>query len=455
MFFAAPLPDEFHPSYLGRLVDLNGLPKDRVKLMEFLRAKVPKDYIVGGAEPHTIEILAFAASMSLPDFVRKHTLLPYRRAVASHKEKLLHGDPNDRPMLRISAPQVAREGAYFCSSCTNDDHRQFGMSYWRRSHQIPGLFVCPVHGVALRYVETEEGFWSAPSRAESTSHSIDEEWALQSYENPLVRRFIELSLALAGSDKPLQIKPLREMLVQRARHQGFSIYSTASKNLLSDSIVERFPRQWLEAIFPGITSKLPGEVLNQIDGVLFLSTCSSSAAAYLLAIASLYDSTEQALAALGTVNSTEKRPSPRVANTRADLGIEALRAGYIEVMGNHAALARKHKQPVVRLSQQLRNLGLPNLTLAGNRQGSLVDAAFNFFSLGLSIAESATRANVRVTDVERIARYAGADLIAALKQISPVPVTSASKANARLGTGQLPHRMGFALRPIDSSDHSA
>ncbi|NRR32189.1 TniQ family protein [Oxalobacteraceae bacterium] len=452
LFFPSPFPDEFHAGYFGRLAELNGLPKDRIKAMKVLKAIAPSEYFPDGYEPQMIQMLAFAAAMTLPDFVRGHTLLPYRRAIASHKETLLHGDPSDLQMLRFAATRVAREGAYFCANCINEDIKKGGMSYWRRSHQIPGLLICSAHGTALRYMETEAAFRMAPSQCMPVSLPIDEEWAIQSHANPLVAKFIELSLALASSDKPLPIKPVRQALVQIARQKGISVYAKSSKELLSDRIVAHFPQRWLESVFPGITAKHSGEMLHQIDGVLYLSTCSSTVAAYLLAICMLFDSNEQALEALASIG-PETVLNTRVCVPRAQLDFESLLVDYVEFKGSHAAVARKRKMPTITLTQQLRNLGLPNLTLSGSRRGSLLDAAYNFFIHGLPMAESAKRANVMLADLERIVRYAGVELIASLKQMSPTALQS--KSTARLGKGQLPHRMSFALRVGDCIEDPA
>jgi hypothetical protein len=37
----------------------------------------------------------------------------------------------------------------YCPYCANEDHETIGFPYWRRSHQLPNVSVCHIHGVAL------------------------------------------------------------------------------------------------------------------------------------------------------------------------------------------------------------------------------------------------------------------------------------------------------------------
>jgi len=45
---------------------------------------------------------------------------------------------------------------FLCPVCTQLDIRQYGETYWRRSHHLPGVLVCPVHAVSL--IETAVPF---------------------------------------------------------------------------------------------------------------------------------------------------------------------------------------------------------------------------------------------------------------------------------------------------------
>lgn len=48
-----------------------------------------------------------------------------------------------------SSPIPANQAALFCPLCLQDDLKQYGETYWHRSHQIPGVQVCVKHNVWL------------------------------------------------------------------------------------------------------------------------------------------------------------------------------------------------------------------------------------------------------------------------------------------------------------------
>jgi hypothetical protein len=93
----------------------------------------------------------------------QHTLLPYftyflpalgQEAVMQH---ICAGTGHLHMTLGINASGV-RPIEYFrmCATCTQGDIGEFGETYWRRTHHLPGVFVCPEHGESL--LETEVPF---------------------------------------------------------------------------------------------------------------------------------------------------------------------------------------------------------------------------------------------------------------------------------------------------------
>ena len=46
---------------------------------------------------------------------------------------------------RIKVPRFLR----FCKACRKSDLSKYGETYWRRSHQLAGVLVCPEHGDQL------------------------------------------------------------------------------------------------------------------------------------------------------------------------------------------------------------------------------------------------------------------------------------------------------------------
>lgn len=450
MFSPSLFPDEIHNGYFGRIIRFNGWPKGKLKAMDLLRLSTLDGYFTH-ERPQVTELLAFVAAIPVQDFVMKHTLLPYRRAIASHKQELVHGDPDDVSMIRLSSTRAARGDAFFCARCVGDDLRNYGFSYWRRSHQLPGMYVCLNHDEVLQYVDVDDAFFEAPSKFISRSHMIDETWAIQSNSHPRVFEFLKLSLALASGIKPFDLRVLRPILAQQARIHGLATFKGAEKDLLSDRINSHYPSKWLSAVFPSISEKCAGKPMDQLDGTLYLSKSSSSIVVYLLAICVLFDSAETALAALSAVADPVIAQERRKATRTRSLDAGTLQAEYIRLRGSHSEIARSNRVILNTTNSQLLALGLPNLTQRGNSNGSLIDAAENFFVHNMSLEESAIRANVSFVALERVVRNAGMRLSGSLKEMNSASFSA--RAAVALGKNQSLHLIGLAA-PNHDGDKS-
>lgn len=55
---------------------------------------------------------------------------------------------NQRPSTEETPYQVDRRWKY-CPTCIQEQKKQFGISYWRASHHLPGVLVCWEHGTPL------------------------------------------------------------------------------------------------------------------------------------------------------------------------------------------------------------------------------------------------------------------------------------------------------------------
>jgi Tn7-like transposition protein D/TniQ len=99
-------------------------------------------------------------SVTPAELLERLTLFPYyavlhsaarRRAVAA---QLLRGRAESVFFsLGLPATSIKRAGQLrLCPDCSRDDQARWGETYWRRAHQLPGVYVCTHHAVPL--VET-------------------------------------------------------------------------------------------------------------------------------------------------------------------------------------------------------------------------------------------------------------------------------------------------------------
>jgi len=93
---------------------------------------------------------------SLADIVERHTMFPYygrflrrdRRQQALNL--LLQTDERYHNLLyQLKSKHVIRYLRY-CPLCTMEARKQYGETYWHRSHQLQGVDICPLHNCFLQ-----------------------------------------------------------------------------------------------------------------------------------------------------------------------------------------------------------------------------------------------------------------------------------------------------------------
>lgn len=93
--------------------------------------------------------------------LRNHTIFPFVTALmpageaARLEAKALSGGSREHSLSSLVG-SVTRgvKGLRYCPRCMAEDLRERGESYWRRSHNLPAVYVCYRHGTSLRQTPT-------------------------------------------------------------------------------------------------------------------------------------------------------------------------------------------------------------------------------------------------------------------------------------------------------------
>lgn len=149
--FPSAYPDEYFAAVIGRYHVLSGNRTERDTFHQLFDAA---PFRLTHWIPNHLD--AFAKNFSehssdFPQLLEKHTMLPLLRIFCGFDIKY-EGKRNDipRPVGRIPKRNLGNRGAtQICEQCLVDDMPVYGMSFYRRSHQIPGVTVCSNHGTVL------------------------------------------------------------------------------------------------------------------------------------------------------------------------------------------------------------------------------------------------------------------------------------------------------------------
>ena len=156
--FPDPYPDELFYSVCARLAGRLAFPRAQHVLSELFGTP---DAMVGVDLPsyldYFVDVLPEGHGYSADYFIERHTLLPFyepfqdQRRAATIRARMKEGGRQGFQFLlgpkgqNLQKPDRLR----YCPQCVRKDREQFGECYWHRVHQVPGVLVCPHHGIWL------------------------------------------------------------------------------------------------------------------------------------------------------------------------------------------------------------------------------------------------------------------------------------------------------------------
>jgi len=155
-----PNPDELFYSVVGRFAHHHGLQGAKpVSEALFGMASVVVPTLLPARLDRLRWLIERRWRTTLEDIALDHTLLPYYLSTGgpatARKAALVEGVGEDRSShleqaLGIAASRIATpDRLRYCAACAREDRERTGEAYWHRVHQLPGVYVCPDHGIPL------------------------------------------------------------------------------------------------------------------------------------------------------------------------------------------------------------------------------------------------------------------------------------------------------------------
>lgn len=393
-----PLPDELDEGYAGYIMRLNGMRS--MKALDSLMRDWAGCPDKSWREVSRLELFSKVANLSVMDFVLHHTTLPLRRGITSYQADLPHGSDRNKKIWWSTAMREARTGAFFCKCCVWEDLEFHGRSYWRRSHQVPGLLSCAKHGNPLSFCRDNSAFQQAPSHWIGKCEIVDAAWAMEVEANETIARYLAICDGLMDRNQPFAVDHVRAVLILKGASQGLQTSARRVKAaLLSDMVIEQCGRQWLALVLPALADKPDKVPLSKLDGVFYLKTSASTTFAYVLACASLFESADEALNALAGPLPTAGKVRER---KRIDIDPDTLVSAYIKVGGSYAKTAKHLGIAFASAGSRLTSMGLPNMSETAGR--STQKALSAFVDEGCSLQRSAEVGGISQTELEEALR---------------------------------------------------
>lgn len=411
------LPDEIAMGFKGRIQRLNGWASERdatKSLSQWAASERPSH-----GSLCLVEVLATVAGIDIVSFVRDHTTLPFRRSVVTSQAEVLHGSPSHPQLLEKRALCDARAGAYFCRKCVKEDCDFHGAPYWRRSHQLPGVFWCQKHGGALSIARSVRAMQSLPTDFLEDCEDVSDEWVqdLQNCEG--IRNFLAIS-----NDLLMRPRPIDEIYVARAvRSRCLELErqkvrgARQSQPRIKDLIEAKFDGRWLEKVSINVGRK-PGQFWKTLDRAISGVRAGVNSVGYALIFSAIYESSDEAVNTMFDSPSTFSNVSTSsTANQCIDE--DTLRAAYIAAEGSHVNMVKMLNLSRPQVKQRMKVLGLPPV---GRNDFAKIRAVFTEVREGnTTLAQASAKHGLTLRDMQLRLGDALNPFMAALTQLQSKP----------------------------------
>jgi hypothetical protein len=289
----------------------------------------------------TVELLAIIAGQTREQFTQSHTVLPFRRFLTESRDEF-HGSASQRSLLTCLGMAEIRSHACFCDHCVAEDIEFHGTSYWRRGHQLPGIYWCSKHGKPLSFTTVRNPFASAPGDYLQTSQSFDPAWVTSIKSNDVIKRYVAIAHELLEVRKPIKNKVFLYEISKRCRDIGLTFENGIQSSDLRTYINGKVERQWQEELRYRKTPLV--KVRSRRNNGFETSSV-------VLVMAALFESSDQALNRLLYSNPIKE----------GKIGVPeaTLRSMYQLTHGNHVTMANTLGVNRYQVMRWLKPLGLP------------------------------------------------------------------------------------------------
>jgi hypothetical protein len=303
------MQDELAVAHEGRRMHILGITKrnDHLTLMQ----SELSDYISPDSNLPCIELLSMVSGLEPTQYAQSQSMLAIHRVAAQTGEIQPHGSAGSRIFSDKLGMKVQRSGAYVCNECIDEDLAKNTTSWFRRSHHLIGIDLCPIHGTQLHQVVAEKPFLGFPHiwRAEGATFSTETLKGSDPTEI-FIRKYADIATNLLIRTRPVHCRILNELIFERAHAIGIGRYRTKDRELLSERLIKLKLDTWLNKHVPKYYMKVSGHAFSTIDNILKLTDMPASGASYALVLAAVYENAADALETVRLADQADSAQMP-------------------------------------------------------------------------------------------------------------------------------------------------
>lgn len=296
LIMPTPLPDELAQSNALRTAILNGFERT-ADVFQYLRGRHTDMQMHYKGRLPIVALLAAELQQEPSEYARMHTMLCFRKAITAHLQHMSHGDITDEKIIRRLGLLFIRQNAYFCTRCVQEDLAFWGFSFWRRTHQLPGLDWCIKHECPLHKTSHHSTLTHLPEGLIKETQPENADSVEEALNNTYIRKYAELCCDLNDLKRPIERGPLIDSLRKRAKELNLKIERYDTKQSISSYAKQLLPASWLRKHYPKILLDKASEALD-FNRTLGISHTPCKTIEYALAMTILFDDPTETLARL-------------------------------------------------------------------------------------------------------------------------------------------------------------
>lgn len=276
------LPDEWLSGYVGRIAAMNNC-FNQPQLAQKMRSHFGDHERYRVAKTSFLALVAEALGLNLSSLVYDHTL--FRLLNAFPVDAPVNTDPGE-PFSAKQGPFVTkgyRSQLWFCPKCVVDDRDRRLFSYWRRSHQIPGVFTCFKHKTALAGI-AHKGLLNFTPDVCDNSSVLSDQTISKIISNSWIQSTIQILQLILESDNTIsQSEVIRRLRTESgfesspSKHDFFAaISSDLTNNLSAEWLRDYMPRNQLKgdrvgALMPLFASRTNFKISSKATNIALLA----------------------------------------------------------------------------------------------------------------------------------------------------------------------------------------
>jgi len=293
------LPDELFDGYLGRLTRFNGYETvEEIRYPLALEARKQKngEHALG----HFTSSISILLNKDVEALLYEHTLWFFSCAI--EREPVgdeHHLDPKAR-FLTHKSLHGERTNLRLCPHCIEHDMDTLWCAYWRRSHQVPGRLVCPIHKVPLLLYKGQSNFVeNSPYDAMKSAMIFDDALVSDYLINPIIQKSIAVIDHIIKEQIILKRNLYHKSIVKALKARGIDFRVVDQYLIFWNDLIRSLGSPWMQFAMPGIKKSEVTDTDTVIRKIVTNPHISCNPTSVVLMAAMLFTSVEEAISAIG------------------------------------------------------------------------------------------------------------------------------------------------------------